>query len=266
VRAAVGQFATTIDKAANRAAAAEVLRRAAGQGATVVLLPEATMCTFGAPDLDLVPLAEPLDGPFVAALHEVAAETGVTAVAGMFEPSAIPGKVHNTVVAVGPGGLLGAYRKFHLYDAFAWQESDRIAPGDPAGDPLLVFAAGGLTFGVMTCYDLRFPEMARALTDAGATALLVPAHWLAGPGKADVWEVLLRARAVESTAYVAAAGKPAPECTGRSQIVDPAGVVLGALGPDEEGVVVADCTAERVAAVRAEVPVLASRRFGVHPR
>ncbi len=266
MRAAAVQLTTTRDKAANLEAALAACAEAARDGAELVILPEATMCAFGPPDADLVAAAEPLEGPFVSALAGAVARTGSTVVAGMFEPADRPGRVYNTVVAVGPDGVLGSYRKLHLYDAFDWCESAGVAPGDPATDPLLVFSLGGVTFGVLTCYDLRFPEMARVLVDRGATALVVPAHWPTGPGKADAWTILLRARAIESTAYVLAAAKPAPECTGLSMIVDPAGVVLASLAADDEGIVAAELSPERVAAVRAEVPVLAHRRFSVTRR
>ena len=258
------QLSSTMDREANRRRAAARVREAAGRGARLVVLPEAAMCSFGGAGTDLTARAEPLDGPFVAGLQEVAGETGTTVVAGTFEPAGEPGRVHNTVVAVDGSGLLGRYRKVHLYDALGWRESDRIVPGDPADEPL-VLAVGDLRFGVMNCYDLRFPEAARRLVDAGATALVEVAHWLPGPGKVDAWSVLLRARAIECTAYVVAAAKPGPECAGHSMVVDPAGQVLAALGADETGLATAEIRADRVAAVRASMPVLGHRRFTVVP-
>jgi predicted amidohydrolase len=118
----------------------------------------------------------------------------------------------------------------------------------------------------MNCYDLRFPEMARALVDRGATVLLEPANWIAGPGKADTFVTLLRARAIENTCWVVAAAKPGPECAGCSSIVDPAGLVVAQLGEDEEGTVEADLSATRVSEVREVLPVLEHRRFGVSVR
>ena len=265
MQVAVGQFASSLDRDANRREAVAWVRQAAERGARVVVLPEAAMCDFGDARTDLAALAEPLDGPYVGALVEVAGETGTTVVAGTFEPSVDSRRVHNTVVAVDGGGLLGSYRKLHLYDALGWRESDRVASGDPAAEPL-VFAAGGLTFGVMNCYDLRFPETARRLVDRGADVLIVVAHWLAGPGKADTWTVLLRARAIESTAYVVASAKPGPVATGRSTVVDPAGVVLVSLDGEESAMAVADLRPESVDEVRASMPVLEHRRFDVVPR
>jgi predicted amidohydrolase len=263
---------TGLDREANR----QAVRRAVGEataggtGVDLVVLPEATMATFGDQVTDLVPLAEPLDGPFVGTLAQLAAGTGATIVAGMFEiatpTEAAAGKVRNSVVAVGPDGLIGAYRKLHLYDALGWRESDRISPGDPVADQVLVFPVDDLVVGVMNCYDLRFPEMARRLVDAGATVLVEPAHWINGPGKADTWTTLLRARAIESTAYVVAAAKPEPECAGHSMVVDPMGQVLAAMDGVGAGQIVADLSAERIAEVRQVLPVLANRRFSVVPR
>jgi predicted amidohydrolase len=265
VKAVAVQVAAGLDRAENRKLAVGHVRAAAADGAGLVVLPEAMMCAFGTPGRDLSPDAEPLDGPFVAALGAAAADCGVHVVAGMFEPGRA-GRVHNTVVAIGPAGLIGTYRKFHLYDALGWRESDQVEPGDPRRESPLVFDAGGLRFGVMNCYDLRFPEMARALVDRGATVLLEPANWIAGPGKADVFVTLLRARAIENTCWVVAAAKPGPECAGCSSVVDPSGAVVERLGEDGSGTVSAELSAARVDEVRAVLPVLENRRFTVSAR
>src|SRR5690606_22109970 len=112
--------------------------------------------------------AESLDGPFVRTLRQAAVGGAVTVLAGTVVPGADVERAVNVVVAIGPdGSLLGRYDKVHLYDAFGQRESDRVEPGDPAAPPLVV-PVGGLRVGVMTCYDLRFPESARRLVDAGA--------------------------------------------------------------------------------------------------
>jgi deaminated glutathione amidase len=265
VRAAAVQLATSLDVEENRRAVVRHVGAAADDGAELIVFPEATMCAFGPGSFDLASVAEALDGPFVETLVAGARRSGATVVAGMFERSADPRRVHNTVVAAGPGGLLGAYRKVHLFDALGACESDRVAAGDPVADGVLTFAVGDLVVGVMTCYDLRFPEMARVLVDAGATVLALPAHWYNGPGKAAVWEALVRARAIESTAYVVAACKPEPECVGRSMVVDPAGEVLAALGGAGDGLAAAGLSGARVAEVRSALPVLEHRRYRVVP-
>jgi predicted amidohydrolase len=265
VRVAVAQFASSRDKALNRQRVREYMTRAADAGAALLVLPEAAMYPFGRPDESLAEAAEPLDGPFAAELATAAARTGLTVLAGMFE--AVPGeaRVFNTVLAVGPDGPLGHYRKLHLFDALGWRESDRIRPGElEPGGPLTV-GVGGLTIGVLTCYDLRFPEQARALVDAGAQVLALPAAWVSGPLKEYQWETLTRARAIENTAYLAAAAQPPPEYSGHSVVLDPMGVPLASIG-EVDGLAIAEVTAERLAEVRRKLPVLEHRRYAVLPR
>jgi predicted amidohydrolase len=268
VRVALVQMASGLDKTANRAAAAAGVRQAAGEGATVVVLPEAAMAGFGSPRTDLSELAEPLDGPFTSTLCAVAGATGTTVVAGTFEP-APDGRVYNTVVVISGSGLLARYRKVHLYDALGWCESDRVCPGEPGGDNVPVVEVGELALGVITCYDLRFPESARMAAVAGATAVAVPAAWVAGPHKVEHWRTLLRARAVENTAYVIAAAQPAPTYTGYSAVIDPMGVVRTELGPGDRSrppeLAWADLDRSCLAAARSSLPVLAHRRFSVTP-
>ena len=262
MKVAAVQLSTTLDPSENRRLVADRIGAAAGSGAALVVFPEGTQCAPGPPTFDIAAAAEDLDGPFVGALAAAAAAHGVTVVAGMFERSG-GDRAFNTVVAVDPHGLVGAYRKVHLFDALGAEESLRVMPGDPAA--LVTFDVGDLVAGVMTCYDLRFPEMARALVDAGAGLLVLPAHWYAGPGKAAVWEVLVRARAIESTAYVVAADKPEPECVGRSMVLDPMGELLTALPGAGEGIAVAEVSEGRLREVRAALPVLEHRRFAVAP-
>ncbi len=268
MRVGVAQVASGRDKEENRRLARVAVAAAGRQRAGLVVLPEAMLVGFGPPDADLRPAAEPLDGPFVATLEASARHHQLVVIAGMFEPAQDPEGVFNTVVVVGPEGLRAAYRKIHLYDALGWRESERVRAGAPDA-PASVVDVGEMRIGVMTCFDLRFPEVARRLVEHGADVIVVPAAWVRGPGKAEQWEVLLRARAIESTAYVLAAAQPEPNYSGRSMIVDPTGTVICSLGaspaPGENALCVTEVTAERVAEVRAQMPVLALRRFGIHP-
>lgn len=263
MKVALAQFAAGEDKPANLERLRALAGNAAAAGASLVLAPEASMHGFEPSDRPLADVAEPLDGHFVTALGEIARELGLTIAAGMFE-TADGGRAFNTVVAVGPTGeLAGSYRKQHLFDALGWTESARLAPGT-AGDQLLL-DVGDLRIGVLTCYDLRFPELARALVDDGATALAIPSAWVAGPHKLDQWEALTTARAVENVCYVLACGQPPPEYVGHSRVVDPFGDVLAALA-DEDGVAVADITADRVTTCRQAMPSLSHRQWSVTPK
>lgn len=263
MKVALAQFAAGEDKAANLERLHDLAGKAAAEGASLMLAPEASMHGFEPDDQPLADVAEPLDGGFVTRLSEMAGEYGITIVAGMFETAA-GGKAFNTVVAVGPDGvLLGSYRKQHLFDALGWVESARLAAGAP--DQRLVLDVADLRIGVMTCYDLRFPELARALVDDGATALAIPSAWVAGPHKLDQWVALTAARAVENVCYVLACGQSLPQYVGHSRVVDPFGEVLAGLG-DEEGVAVAEITADRVTTCRQAMPSLANRRWSVEPK
>ncbi len=224
--------------------------------ADLVVLPEVFQRDFGRPGEPLGPDAEPLDGPFVAALTARAAAHGGTWVAGMVERSGDPDRPFNTLVVVDADGLRATYRKIHLYDSFGFQESDRLLAGERT--PVL-FEAGGLGVGLMTCYDLRFPELARELSRAGAELLLVPSAWVAGPRKLRHWQTLVAARAVENVAYVAAVGQSGPRYTGHSVLVDPRGDVVVEAGTDDE-VLVGPVDPELVAVARRENPSLANRR------
>ncbi|WP_020500769.1 carbon-nitrogen hydrolase family protein [Sciscionella marina] len=263
ITVAVAQFTTGTDKESNRKLVTEAVHSAAESGAELVITPESSM--YADPEQRSEPreYAEPLDGEFTGCLTELAADAGIAVLAGFTE--LLPGRsrASNTLVAIGSGGeRLGVYRKLHLYDAFGYRESERIEPAEHA-EPL-VFGLGGLRVGAMTCYDLRFPEMARSLTDAGANAIAVPAAWVAGPAKEEHWSVLARARAIENTSYVLASGQTGPFCTGQSMIVDPMGSVLAGAG-EQPGIALARLHAERVERVRATNPSLANRRFAVIP-
>lgn len=262
------QVSTGGDPVANRAAIRDAVSAGLASSGPVdlVVLPEAAQVDFG-DGQSLRDTAETLDGPFVGLLGELAAASGGTVVGGMFE-AATGGRPYNTLVAVGPGGGLAAtYRKAHLYDAFGYRESDLVSAGEAAAATIAVPSRDGttLTVGLMTCYDLRFPEQARALVDASADLLLVPAAWLRGERKQAHWATLLAARAIENTVYVAGVAKAGPRYCGLTRLVDPMGEVLAELG-EQDGTVAAQVEPARIAEVRRVNPSLANRRWDVLPR
>ncbi len=259
MRVAVGQFASGADKSANVERIAALTGQAVKAGARVVVFPEGAMHTFGELTDDLRPAAEPLDGPFVDSMMRLAYRLGIIVVAGMFET--IPGdeRIYNTAVIVDPrDGVLAAHRKRHLYDAFGERESDRFRPGD---DPPPVIELDGFKTGLVICYEIRFPAYIQELADRGAQLLLVPTAWVAGPLKEEHWSVMLRARAIENTMYVAGAGMGGVGYCARSMIVDPLGVVQVGLA-ENEGVAVGEISEERLATARARLPLVAQRQVG----
>jgi len=251
------QLASSLDPAENREALGVLDSVCSGSPKPdLVVFPESMMRDFGDPGSDISEFAEDLDGPFVKRLTELAGVHDVTLVAGMFERSEDPARPYNTLVVVDGDGVRASYRKIHLYDSFGYKESDRLLAGDL--EPVVV-EIGGFQVGLMTCYDLRFPEMARALVDRGAEVLVVPAAWVAGPRKVDHWRTLLKARAIENTVYVVAAGQPAPRYSGHSMVVSPRGEVLEL--EDDELLVQSRVDRELLDEVRAENPSLANRRL-----
>jgi predicted amidohydrolase len=264
VPVAVCQFAPTASRSENRERIAQLTADAAARGAKLIVFPEYASYFVDPMDATLPANAETLDGEFVGALTALAADYAVVIVAGLVEHASDGERVRNTVVAVRGDGILAVYRKQHLYDAFGQTESDWIEAGDTGGEAP-VFDLGGLRFGLMTCYDLRFPELARTLVDAGADVLVVPAEWVRGPLKEHHWTTLLAARAIENTVFVVAADHPVPIGVGHSQIVDPQGVVLAGVGTTE-GIAVAAVERSTIERVREVNPSLRVRRYTVAPR
>ncbi|NUS52277.1 MAG: hydrolase, partial [Nocardioidaceae bacterium] len=170
LRLALVQRASSLDPAENRAAVAAAGERVE-PGTALVVFPEVFARDFGRPGSDVSPYAEPLDGPFVDALTAFAKDHDTTVVAGMFEVGDDPARPYNTLAVVDANGLRASYRKIHLYDSFGYKESDSLAAGPL--EPVVVDVAG-TPVGLMTCYDLRFPELARGLVERGAELLLVP--------------------------------------------------------------------------------------------
>jgi len=256
LRLALVQQTASLDPAENRDLLGTVAERLEPD-TDLVLLPEAFMRDFGTPGSDIAEFAEPMDGPFVQRLTQLAAEQRTTVVAGMFEVSDDPKRPFNTLAVVDAGGLRASYRKIHLYDSFGYKESDRLSAGELK--PVLV-EVGGLSVGLMTCYDLRFPELARDLVARGAEVLVAPSAWVAGEGKVLHWRTLVTARAIENTAYVAAVGQPGPRYTGHSLVVGPAGELVAEVG-DGDRVLTASVSTEQLERARAENPSLRNRRF-----
>jgi len=264
MRVSLCQLNTRDDRAANLAEARRLLEESAARGADLAVLPE--LVDYLGP-ADGAPAPETPDGEFGRTMAAAARELGMWVLAGSFRETAPDaGLAYNTSLLFDrTGGLAGAYRKIHLYDVeipgrVSYRESATVAPGEKP----VVLDVEGVPLGLSICYDLRFPELYRALAVDGAQVLAVPAAFMAHTGR-DHWEVLLRARAVENQCWVVAAAQigdhePGRTCYGRSMVVDPWGTVV-AQAPDVVGVTVADLDLDRVLTVREQVPSLANRRL-----
>jgi predicted amidohydrolase len=267
MRVAAIQCTASADRPRNLAAARKLVTAAAAEGAELVVLPELFSLYGNAATLRAG--AEPLDGPTPTWAAEVAAEQGIWLVAGSFVEGVGRSRNHNTSLLVAPDGTVVAlYRKLHLFDVdvpgAVVHESDAVSPGDDIVSATVTLDDGGpLPIGLTICYDLRFPELFRALTLDGALVIVVPSAFAAATGPAH-WETLVRARAIENQVFVVAAdqvGILSPDYTahGHSMIVGPWGTVM-AEAPDGPGYVVADLDLAAQQEIRSLLPSLAHRR------
>jgi Predicted amidohydrolase len=263
LRVALVQLDATDDVDANIGRAVALADEAASGGARLVALPE--YLQFRGPDDGFRASARPIPGPHTDAFADVARRRDAWILVGSTaETSGDPDRPHNTSTLIAPDGSIAAtYRKIHLFDVAVENgpvdtESDRVTAG---GAPVLA-SVDGVPVGLSICYDLRFPELYRALALAGAQVLTVPANFMERTGR-DHWEVLLRARAIENGAYVLApsqiGGPSRFPAFGRSMVVDPWGTVI-AQAADMVGIVHAELDLDRVAAVRRQIPWLLHRR------
>jgi predicted amidohydrolase len=258
------QMCSTGDLAANLTKCRQLVGEAAAGGARLVVLPEC-FSFLGRGDGDKRAIAETLDGggPVMTALRELATAHGVWLVGGG-TPEVVPGdavRSYNTAVVVDPRGeLVARYRKIHLFDVdipggATLRESDATA----AGGELVTVTIDGAPVGLSICYDVRFPELYRALVkDRGAEVLLVPSAFTAHTGAAH-WNLLTRTRAVENQCWLVAAAQwgkhnDKRESYGHALVVDPWGTVVGER-PSGDGVVIATLDGDTVARRRAQMPV-----------
>lgn len=274
MKIALLQIASGGDKMSNLAMITPLIRDAAAKGATLIVLPEGASQAFEQGRLDTQ--AEDLDGPFATALRRLAGELGVTVVAGMFRPadkSTVDGKelnrVYNTALITGDGVHKG-YDKIHTYDAFSYKESDTVRPGEE----LVTFVHEGVTVGVATCFDIRFPEQFQQLAERGARVIVVPTSWADGDGKVEQWRVLTAARALDTGVFIAAAGQARPDYetkagepsgptgAGHSVVVGPTGLRLAEAGYGPETLVV-DIDPEDTAEAQRQLPLAAMRKRSV---
>jgi predicted amidohydrolase len=243
-----------------------LVREAAAAGADLIVTPEGTNLLQRDKE-KLAPLLRPLeDDPVVSALQAAAHDLGVTLVVGSALVRREDGKAANRQAVIGPdGAVLATYDKLHMFDVDlpsgeTARESETYEPGSRA----MVVDAAGARLGLSICYDIRFPALYRALALAGAQVLTVPAAFTRPTGEAH-WEILLRARAIETGSFVLAAAQGGRHEDGRgtwghSLAIGPWGEVLGRLDHDEPGVLVADLDLAAVAKARQAIPALKNAR------
>ncbi len=258
MRIASVQIAASADKKLNLKRALDYIKKAKNAGADLILFPEMYMYLYSKTSgLTPADIAEPLDGQFVSTLMHAARENGIYVVCGIFE--SVPNqneRAYNSVVFISKTGeLLSSYRKTHLCDAWGVRESDQFVPGTA---PFQIIETELGKFGLVICYELRFPELSRLQAINDVDILLTPAAWYSGTLKEEHWEILIKARAIENTIFVCGSNQSSELFCGRSMIVDPMGVVLSSTG-EEEAMIFADIDLNRKNRVREKAPSISNR-------
>ncbi|MEM8787885.1 MAG: carbon-nitrogen hydrolase family protein [Pseudomonadota bacterium] len=271
MRVALVQLISSDDPRDNLRAATELIRRAAANGAALVATPEVTNCVSLSRDRQRDVLRTEADDPVLAGLRDLAAELSVHLLIGSLALRTDGPRFANRSVLVGPAGEIRArYDKIHMFDVQigpeeVYRESDSYRPGTEA----TLASLGAATLGLSICYDLRFPHLYRALAQAGAGIIAVPSAFTRPTGAAH-WEVLLRARAIETGCFVIAPAQtgrhPAQpglrrrETHGHSMIIDPWGRVLLNMGTPP-GTAAVDLDLAQIAKARARIPALIDQPF-----
>jgi predicted amidohydrolase len=261
MKIAAAQIACVLGNvAANIAKMREICARAKTEGVDLILFPEASDTGYSMPVIR--DLAKPWTEGAVPALQEMAKEFSLTIVAGVSERDG--DRVYNTQAFIDPNGeIVASYRKTHLFVLAPNDESSCYAPGDQ----FVRVESGGFNFGLSICYDLRFPEVCRALAlEHGANVLLVSSAWPLP--RVEHLRALSIARAIENQCYLVLANRTGVDagvtCCGMSAIIDPSGVVLASASGDLEELLIADVSSEVIAAVRNKIPVFANRRTDLY--
>ena len=261
------QMVSTTSVERNLDAARALVGRAAAEGAVLAVLPE-YFCIMGKSDRDKLVVAEAAGGGAIQRMLAETARTHRLWLIGGTLPLVIPGaadRVMNANLVFSPAGeQVARYDKMHLFRYDNGREQYDEGRTLQAGSAPAAFDAGGLRVGLSVCYDLRFPELYRALMRPPCDLLSVPSAFTYTTGAAH-WEVLLRARAIENQCYVVAAAQGGRHENGRrtfghSLVVDPWGEIVAVRADEGEGVVVAEVLTERIASVRAQIPALEHRR------
>lgn len=259
MKIAIAQLASSPNKEQNLKKACDAIQKAAQGGADLVLLPEMFMAFVPADSgISYADVAENVDGPFVSQLAKTAKEHGIYVVCGIYERAENePKRAFNTTIMLNrQGELIYHYQKTHLYDAFSYQESLNIIQSHNALKPVETEFG---KIGILVCYELRFPEVARKLALAGADLLLVPTAWVSGPLKEEHYQTLVKTRALENTIPVCACDQTSNIFIGRSLICDALGVTIASAGY-EETVFFAEISPEHTTETRQKLPCMENRR------
>ncbi len=264
MKVAVVQFKASTNKKVNLKKIISYISKATSKNATLCAFPEFMMFYTSSSQTpkQLVNLAETINGNFVTTIAKAAKENQIQVVGSFYEKSRKKDRVYDTCFVIGKSGkVISTYRKIHLYDALGFKESDKIVSGSKITKPVNTSLG---KMGMMICYDLRFPEMARSLATAGAEVLVAPSAWVKGNMKEEHWVTINKTRAIENGCYVIAPDQVGNIYCGRSLVVDPYGKILLDM-KKKQGIGFVNIDLNKVKQTRKILPLLKNRRTDIYP-
>jgi predicted amidohydrolase len=262
-RVALVQFKADTNKYKNLTKILNYIKEASKKGVELCAFPEFMMCYTPSSQspMELANLAEKISGEFVSKISECAKQNSIQVIGTLYEKSPKLNRVYDTSFLVNKAGKVKSkYRKIHLYDALGMKESKKLHPGSKIVKPIKT-TIGKL--GMMICYDLRFPEMARTLASEGSEFLVVPSAWVKGEMKEEHWITINKTRAIENGCYVIAPDQVGNIYCGRSLVVDPYGKILLDM-KKKQGLGIVDVSYEKIKQARKKLPLLQNRRIDIY--
>ena len=264
MKAAVVQFKASTNKEDNLTKIISYISKAASKNAALCAFPEFMMFYTSSSQTpkQLANLAETINGNFVTTIAKAVKENQIQVVGSFYEKSRKKDRVYDTSFLISKSGkVLSTYRKIHLYDALGFKESNKMVSGSKITKPVKTSIG---KIGMMICYDLRFPEMARSLATAGAEVLVAPSAWVKGNMKEEHWVTINKTRAIENGCYVIAPDQVGNIYCGRSLVVDPYGKILLDM-KKKQGIGFVNIDLNKVKQTRKILPLLKNRRTDIYP-
>lgn len=255
LKIALAQIKTDRDYKINLAKILDFIQKAKSSGAELVVFPETSQAFVPSNEgIDFISVAQGLDGEFVSSVLDKSKELEMAVVFGFYEKS--EPKTKNSVIFADCGKIIYKYSKTHLYDAFSYDESKDI---NASNEKIKAFDTRWGKMGIMVCYELRFPEIARTLALDGARLILVPTAWVDGKYKDEHFMLFTKTRALENTVFLCASNQTGNIYTGRSALINPLGLEEMKLGVDE-GLQVFEICFDKIDEVRKTLPCISQRK------
>ena len=263
MKVAVTQFKASIDKENNLKKIISYIAKAASKNASLCTFPEFMMFYTNSKQTpkQLADLSETINGKFITEIAKAAKENHIQVIGSFYEKSRKKNRVYDTAFVINEyGKVISTYRKVHLYDALGFRESDKMVSGSKITKPVSTSIG---KIGMMICYDLRFPEMARSLAIAGSEILVAPSAWVKGNMKEDHWITINKTRAIENGCYVVAPDHVGNIYCGRSLVIDPYGKILLDM-KKKQGIGYVTIDLDKVKQTRKTLPLLKNRKPTVY--